>query len=133
MLNPVKKNNHRKKVDNKKPKLKYKRWRGKRWNYCMAYNQGGNLIETHTCIHASHAECSHNMPITFADRRVVWRCIACEEEDGKTQCLYSKYKITYKRKIISNNNEQDKIYNDKKRKTTGRVEEVTKYVTRFAH
>ena len=35
------------------------------------------------------------------------------------------------KKIISNNNEQDKIYNDKKEKTTGRVEEVPKYVTRF--
>ena len=36
------------------------------------------------------------------------------------------------KKIKSNNNEQDKIYNDKKKeKTTGRVEEVPKYVTRF--
>jgi hypothetical protein len=51
-------------------------------------------------IHASHAECSQNMPINFADRRVVWRCTACEEEDGKTQCLYAKYEVTYKRKII---------------------------------
>ena len=110
----------------KKTKLKYKRWRGKRWDYCMACNQGGNLIECHTCIHASNAECSSNMPINFADRRVVWRCTACEEEeDGKTQCPYAKYKVTHKRKIISNNKEQDKIYNDKKKdKTTGRVEEV---------
>jgi hypothetical protein len=54
------------------------------------------------------------MPINFADRRIVWRCTACEEEDGKTQCSYAKHKVTYKRKIISNNIEQDKIYNDKK-------------------
>ena len=80
----------------------------------MACNQGKNLIECHMCIHASHVECSHNMPINFADRREVWICTACEEEDGKTQCAYAKYKATYKRKLISNNNEQDKIYNDKK-------------------
>ena len=55
----------------KKTKLKYKRWRGKRWNYCMACNQGGNLIECHTCIHVSHAECSSNMPTNYADKRVV--------------------------------------------------------------
>ena len=61
------KNNHRNTVDNQKPNLKYKRWRGKRWNYCMAYNQGGNLIECHTCIHVSHAEYSNNMPISCAD------------------------------------------------------------------
>jgi hypothetical protein len=62
----------------------------------------------------------------------VWRCTACEEEDGKTQYSYAKYKVTYKRKIISNNNKRDKIYNDKKKdKITGRVEEVPVYVTRF--
>ena len=93
----------------------------------MACNQGGNLIECHTCIHASHAECSYNMPINFADRRVVWRCTACEEEDGKTQCPYAKYKVTHKRKIISNNNKQEKICIDKKKKTTGKVEEVLKH------
>ena len=82
----------------KKNKLKYKRWRGKRWNFCMACNQGGNLIECHTCIHVSHAECSNNMPINYADKRVVWRCTACEEEDGRTQCPYATYKVTYKRK-----------------------------------
>ena len=100
----------------KKTKLMYKRWRGKRWNFCMACNQGGNLIECHTCIHVSHAECSNNMPINYADKRVVWRCTACEEEDGKTQCSYAKYKVTYKRKLMSNNNNRDKIYNDKKKR-----------------
>ena len=116
----------------KKTKLKYKRWRGKRWSYCMTCNQGGNLIECHTCIHVSHAECSNNMPINFADRRVVWRCTACEEEDGKTQCPYSKFKATYKRKIVNDKNKQDKIYNDKRKgKTTGGVEDVPEYVTKF--
>jgi hypothetical protein len=98
----------------------------------MAYNQGGNLIEYSTCIHASHAECSHNMPINFADRRVVWRCTACEEEDGKTQCLYSKYKNRVQKK---NNKQQQRtrqnMQRQKKEKITGRVEEVPKFVTRF--
>ena len=136
-LNPVTRNGKRKitigkQGITKKTKLKYKRWRGKRWSYCMTCNQGGNLIEYHTCIHVSHAECSNNMPINFADRRVVWRCTACEEEDGKTQCSYSKFKATYKRKIVNDKNKQDKIYNDERKgKTTGGVEDVPEYVTKF--
>jgi hypothetical protein len=83
----------------------------------MACNQGGNLIECHTCIHVRHAECSNNMPINYADRRAVWRCTACEEEDGKTQCSYAKYKVTYKRKIliISNNTNKTKYTTTKER------------------
>ena len=98
----------------------------------MSCNQGGNLIECHTCIHAGHVECSHSKPINVADRRVLWKRTTCEEEDDKTQCPYTKYKVTYKKKRRNNNNEKDKIYNDKrKEKTTGRVEEVPKYVTRL--
>ena len=62
----------------------------KRWNCCMACNQGGNLVECHTCTHASHAECSRNILINFADRRVVWRCKACEEDYGRTECSCAK-------------------------------------------
>ena len=87
----------------------------------MACNQGGNLIECHTCIHVSHAECSNNMPIKFADRRVVWRCTACEEEESHAQ--------------KKNNKQQQRtrqnLQRQKKDKTTGRVEEVPEYVTRF--
>ena len=68
----------------------------------------------------------------FCGQTRVWRRTAFEEEDGKIQCPYAKNKVTHKRNIISNNKEQDKIYNDKKKdKTTGRVEEVPEYVIRF--
>ena len=85
----------------------------KKWDYCVACNQGGNLIEHHTCIHVSHAEYGNNMPINYADMRVVWRCTACEKEDGKHNARMQNTKSRANEKK-SNNNEQGKIYNDKK-------------------
>jgi hypothetical protein len=72
------------------------------------------------------------MPINYADRRVVWSCTACEEQDGKTQCSYAKHKVTYKRKIIKATKRTiQNIQRQNKEKTTGRVEGVPKYVTQF--
>jgi hypothetical protein len=82
----------------KKMKTKYKRWRGKRWDFCMICDKGGDLIECHTCVHVCHVECNRNIPMNYADKRVIWRCSNCEDEDGKTQCMYAKYKPTNKRK-----------------------------------
>ena len=79
-------------IKKKKMKTKYKRWRGKRLDYCMICDKGGDLIECHTCVHVCHIECNRNIPMNYADKRVIWRCSNCEEEDCNTNCVYAKYK-----------------------------------------
>ena len=70
--------------------------------------------------------------MNYADKRVIWRCSNCEEEDGKTQCMYAKYKPTKKRGEMEELTGTEKIYNDKKGgRTTGRVVDIPNNVTQF--
>ena len=88
--------------------------------------------ECHTCVHVCHVECNRNIPMNYADKIVRWRCSNCEEEDGKTQCMYMKCKPTNKREKIEELTGTEKIYNDKRGgRTTGRVVDIPNNITQF--
>ena len=70
--------------------------------------------------------------MNFAEKIVIWRCKICEEEDGKTQCIYAKHKPTNKRGKMDDIMGTENIFNDRKGgRTTGRVVDMPNNFTQF--
>jgi hypothetical protein len=64
---------------------RWKRFPGNHDNVCDTCNEGGHLVECHTCSRVCHIHCAANMPSNVQDTHVIWRCHLCETEHGPTR------------------------------------------------
>jgi len=70
----------------------FRRYAGIRHDACRICDEGGLLVECHTCRVACHTKCG-NMPINVQEHNVIWRCDECIEEDGPTKCSFAIYAV----------------------------------------
>ena len=69
----------------------FKRVRRKRNNECMICNEGGKLIECHTCTNTCHIICDDTMLTNVRHHAVVWGCQDCVSVEENTNCRVAKW------------------------------------------
>lgn len=97
----------------------FRRYAGIRHDACRICDEGGLLVECHTCRVACHTKCG-NMPINVQEHNVIWRCDECIEEDGPTKCSFAIYAVKtegtrqrmVKKKLSHCANKYDDVYSE---------------------